>query len=53
MSIGFLPGNLDLTELKKNVPSFREDSIKRLITLFYAPTIKNKYRRYIPLIIMD
>lgn len=49
MSIGFLPGNLDLTELKKNVPSFREDSIKRLITLFYAPTIKNKYRRYIPL----
>lgn len=49
MAIGFLPGNLDLKELKKNIPSFREDSIKRLITLFYAPTIKNKYRRYIPL----
>lgn len=49
MAIGFLPGNLDLKELKKNIPSFREDSIKRLITLFYAPTIKNKYRRFIPL----
>ncbi|MHA8097656.1 hypothetical protein U8591_10995 [Aquirufa antheringensis] len=28
---------------------FRKSTLIRFITLFYSPTIKNKYRRYIPL----
>jgi hypothetical protein len=49
MKTGFLPGNLDIEELHKRMKPFRKSTLIRFISIFYSATIKNKFKRYIPL----
>lgn len=49
MKTGFIPGNLDINDLHKRMKPFRKSTLIRFISLFYSPTIKNRYKRYIPL----
>lgn len=49
MKTGFIPGNLDMDDLHRRMKPFRKSTLIRFITLFYSTTIKNRFRRYIPL----
>lgn len=49
MKIGFIPGNLDFEELHKRMKPFRKSTLIRFISIFFTATIKNKFKRYIPL----
>jgi hypothetical protein len=49
MKTGFIPGNLDIVDLHKRMKPFRKSTLIRFISVFYTSTIKNKYRRFIPL----
>jgi hypothetical protein len=49
MKTGFIPGNLDIDDLHKRMKPFRKATLISFITLFYTATVKNRYKRYIPL----
>jgi hypothetical protein len=49
MKTGFIPGNLDIEDLHKRMKPFRKSTLIRFISIFYSATIKNKFKRYIPL----